>query len=210
MQTFIEPLYKSRDQIQFGWSPEPGATAYAMYVGLSAGSLTKLYDGISNMQSKAPQNQGKVPYTATLIDVQALLSTAQNFTDDVFYFAITYYVGAVESALSGSRVVAVPPVGISSVPMKDDPMRMRQQFAFSPEIQRWVKVAASSSGAIAVSTSDYFQANMVTEYTYDTTNVATIKTYPADATTAGSPAKLTTNTWVGSQLTKTVVTDSTV
>ena len=55
-----------------------------------------------------------------------------------------------------------------------------------------------------------YQINTVTEYTYDGTNVATIKTYLSDSTTAGSPAKLVSYQYSGSQITKVTVTDSTV
>jgi hypothetical protein len=211
MQSFIEPLYKSASAIQFGWRPEPGAASYKVYVGLSATSLTLLASNISAQPSQASQDRGKVPYTAQASAVQALLGTTLDFGNSTFFFAITYVdsTGA-SSLLANSTIVEVPPVGITTRFMKDDPTINRHVYYFSPDLQKWVKGVGSSSGAMVTDTADFFKANITTVYTYDTTNVKTTKSYPSDATTAGSPAKLTTYTYSGSQLTKVVIQDSTV
>jgi len=215
MNSFIEPLYKAVDLIKFGWSRETGAVSYNMYVGLTSGSgtLTALYTGIPDFASQQPVGLGKVIYDVTIEDVRSVLSLANtvNFGNKVFYFAITYVdsVGS-ESLLADSRIVEVPPVGIIPKTMKDDPTMNRHGYVFSDDLLRWVKMAGSSSGAVITSASDFYKDNITTEYTYDGTNISTMKSYLSDTTTAGSPAKLTTYTYSGSDLIKTVVTDSTV
>ena len=214
MNSFIEPLYKSANKIDFGWVPEPGAKSYNMYVGTSSSVLVSLYTGIPPWPSRDPRSQNKIPYSATIEDVRTALglpSTATFAGSEVFYFTITYMDASnAESSIAGSRIVKVPPVGIVTDVMKDDPTANRHCYVFSQDLQRWIKMAGTSSGAVAVDTSDYFKANITTVYTYDTTNVKTIKSYPSDATTPGSYAKLTTYTWTGSQVSTISITDSTV
>lgn len=213
MNSFIEPLYKAVDLIKFGWSREPGAASYNIYVGQVSGSLSLIYENIPNVASQLPVGLGKVNYDVAIEDVRTLLSLVStiNFGNKTFFFAITYVdsVGS-ESALADSRVVEVPPVGIIPKTMKDDPTMNRHPYVFSDELLRWVKMAGSSSGALITSDSDFYKDNITTEYTYDGTNLLTEKSYLSDATTAGSPAKLTTNEYSGSQLIKVIVTDSTV
>lgn len=213
MNSFIEPLYKAVDLIKFGWSRETGAVSYNVYVGLTSGSLSSLYTGIPDVASKQPVSMGKVVKDAAIEDVRTTLSLANtvNFGNKVFFFAITYLdsVGA-ESAIAESRVVEVPPVGIIPKTMKDDPTMNRHGYVFSDDLLKWVKMAGSSAGAVITSASDLYKDNITTEYTYDGTNLSSTKSYLSDATTLGSPAKLTTYTYSGSDLIKTVVTDSTV
>jgi len=214
MTSVIEPLYKSKDKIQFAWKQEPGAVSYKMYVGVTptVTTLVSLYTKISNQVSQVPISLGKVTYDALATDVVTALSLAAttDFSNKVFYFTITFVnsLGA-ESARASSTVVEVPPVGITSRFMKDDPTINRHPFVFSDGLQRWVKTAGSSSGGLVVDTCDYYKANITTDYTYDGTNIKTTRSYLSDATT-GSPAKLTAYTYVGSSLTKIQITDSTV
>ena len=216
MLTFIEPLYKSPLSIQFGWKQEPTAgpfDTYSVYVGLLSTSLTKLADSIPNVKdNNSPQTQGRVSYKAEIAAVQALLSlpATTDFSNKVFYFAITVTISGSESLIANSTIVQVPPVGITTKFMKDDPTENRHGFVFSDDIQKWVKMAGSPSGATIVDAADFYKSNITTVYTYDGTNVSTIKSYLSDATTSGSPAKLTTYTYSGSKVTKVVVTDSTV
>lgn len=211
MITYLEPLTKAPDRIDFVWKPEPGAFSYNMYVGLSP-TMTLLYTGISASLSRETRYPGKIFYTAMLANVASVLglSADKTFENTVFYFTITYLdsVGA-ESPLSGSTIVKVYPVGIHQPYMKDDPTINRHPYVFSEDLQRWVKAAGSSTGALVTTSSDFYSANVTTEYTYDGTNLSTSKSYPSDATT-GDAAKLITYTYTGSQLTKTVVTDTTV
>ncbi len=210
MESFIEPLYKSKDEIKFAWAPEDGAASYKVYVGLVPSGLSLLAEGLSNRTSELALARGKVLYIASASDVQALLSlTTEDFSDTVFYWAITYVNSAgSESALADSTVVEVPPVGILPKLMKDDPSIRRHPFVFSDDLQRWTKAMGSSSGAQIVDSSDFYKMNMTTEYTYDGTDMSTSLSYMSDATT-GSPAKLTTYTYVASQLTKVEITDTT-
>ena len=216
MQSVIEPLYKSKDLIQFGWSPEPGVTvsSYKIYAGKVSGSLSALVTGISPKPSTNPMNLGKVSYDVTIASVRTLLSLAStdDFSNQVLYFAITYVdsTGA-ESSLADSTVVKVPPVGILPKLRLEDPTVNRYIFGFSDEDQRWIKLAASSSGGLITSASDFYAANVTTEYTYDgSNNVLTEKSYLSDETTAGSPAKLITYEYTGGNVTKKTITDSTV
>lgn len=215
MDSFIEPLYKARDLIKFGWSRESGAASYKVYVGIFPGTatLSLLADGIPDVASAQPVGRGKVIYDATIEDVRTLLSlaTTVNFTNRIFYFAITYIdsVGS-ESALADSTIVEVFPVGILPKRMKDDPTMRRHPFVYNDGITRWVKQAGSERGAIITDPSNYYATNVTTEYTYDGTNISTEKSYLNDATSAGSPAKLKTYTFVGSLVTKIEITDTTV
>lgn len=215
MDSFIEPLYKAQNLITFGWARESGAVSYKVYVGILPGtsSLSLLAEDIPDVASRQPVGRGKVLYEAAIEDVQTLLSLAStvNFTNKVFYFTITYVNSAgAESALADSSVVEVPPVGITPRYMKDDPSIRRQGFLYDDDNLRWVKRAGSSSGATITDPSDFYKANVTSEYTYDGTNLSTVKSYLSDATAAGSLAKLTTYTFTGSQVTKIEITDSTV
>jgi len=213
MISFIEPLLKSVNEIRFGWAREPGAVSYNIYVGVISTSLSSLVTGIPDIATKASTGLGKVVHVVGIDSVRTVLSlpATTNFGNKVLYFAITYVdsVGS-ESALADSTIVEVPPVGIISKLMKDDPTINRHGYVFSNELQRWSKMIGSSSGAVIMDTADFYKSNITTEYTYDGTNIETMKSYPSDATAAGSPAKLTTYTFSGSLLTKVVVTDSTV
>jgi len=215
MDSFIEPLYKSQSIIKFGWNRESGAVSYKVYVGTLPGTATLLPLAVSipDSASQQPVGRGKVIYDALIEDVRTLLSLAStvSFANKIFYFAITYVdsVGS-ESALADSTVVEVPPTGITPKEMKDDPTMRRQGFVFNDGVLRWVKMAGSSRGAVITDPSDYYKANITTEYLYDGTNIDTIKSYLSDTTAAGSPAKLTTYTYSGSLVTKIEITDSTV
>ena len=213
MDSFIEPLYKSVNIIKFGWNRETDAVSYNVYVGLTASSLSLLYSDILDIPSKQPVGLGKVIYDATIEDVRTVLSLANtvNFGNKTLFFAITYVdsVGS-ESALADSTKVEVFPVGIIPKTMKDDPTMNRHGYVFSDALWRWVKMAGSSAGALVTSESDFYKDNIITDYTYDGTNIATTRSYLSDATIAGSPAKLTTYTYSGSDLTQVAVTDSTV
>ena len=213
MNSYIEPLYKTKNIIKFGWKPENGAASYKMYVGLSSINLTLLYSNISAQMSERSQDFGKVPYEVPIADVQTALGlvATKDFSNTIFYFAITFVNAfGVESGIAGSTVVEVFPVGIGARYMKDDPTIFRQGYVFSLDSLKWSKMAGSSMGAVITDPSDFYKTNSITTYTYvDGTNIATIKSYLPDST-VGSPAKLTTCTYLGSQLTKVVITDSTV
>lgn len=211
MVSSIEPLYKSVNAIKFGWARESGAVSYNIYVGKVESPLTLLVSNIADVPSEQALARGKVYYEVAIADVRTTLSLAAtvDFSNTVFFFAITYVnSGGAESSLSDSTIVEVPPVGIISKPMKDDPTIRRHPFVFSDGLQRWVKQVGSASGAMVVDTSDYYKTNITTEYTYDGTNLKTALSYLSDATT-GSPAKLTTYTYSGSQVTKMEITDTT-
>jgi hypothetical protein len=94
--------------------------------------------------------------------------------------------------------------------MRDDPSINRHIYLFSNEDQKWIKGLGNSSGAAITSESALYADNIVKEYTYDGTDISTLKVYSSDATVAGSPAKLTTYTYIGGFLTKSITTDSTV
>lgn len=214
MKTFIEPLVKTENYIDFGWNSEPGAVqAYKIYVGLAPISLTLLYPlGTPNLPSTNPGDRGKITKRVQITEVQSVLGLAstQTFLNTVFYFAITYVdTTGSESPVADSRAVEVPPVGITPRTMRDDPSINRHGYVFSDGIQKWVKMAGSSTGGVCVDGSDYYKANVTTEYTYDGTDMSTAKSYLTDATT-GAPAKLTTYEYTGGLLTKVTVSDSTV
>ena len=217
MQTAIEALWKSKEKILMGWTPEPvaGITSYNIYVGLAPvlSSLTILQTNVPPYRSEnSPATLKKVSWEVTINSVRTVLGLAPDvdFSNTLFYFAITY-LNPTESDITRSILVSVPPVGIGALTRNSDvPTFERFIFGFSGDSQKWVKAAVTSTGAIIMAPSDFDKANITTEYTYDTTNVKTMKSYPSDQTVAGSPAKLTTYTWVGSQVTKIVVTDSTV
>jgi hypothetical protein len=213
MVNVIQPLQKSAGQIKFGWIQEPGATAYNVYVGLAPALIQKLASNVSKAPSTASSDLGKIPYIAYIDDVRTLLSltTDYDFSNTVFYFAITYNTGGSEVLpIPASNIIEVPPVGIIPRTMRDDPTINRHPYVFSNDNQKWTKVAGSSMGATIVDSADFFKTNLTTEFTYDSTNLSTIKSYPSDATVAGSPAKLTTYTYNGGLVTKIQITDSTV
>jgi hypothetical protein len=216
MITFIEALFKSDTSIKFGWNPEPGVTvsSYNVYVGLIPGSLVLLTSNINPKISNDTPAYKKVTCDVSIEAVRALLSLPATATFDnlTLYWTITYVNSlGTESPLAESRIVEVPPVGIMGKTRKEDPTANRHIFGFSEDIQKWVKVASSSSGAIIVSSSGYYQDNITTAYTYDASgNVLTEKFYPSDMTVAGAPAKLVTYTYGPSGVTLKTVTDSTV
>jgi len=213
MISVIEPLYKSKDKIIFGWKPETGAYGYRMYVGLAPASLTLLYDSIGSTVSETPVSLGKISYEVYATDVQAALSISStyDFSNKVFYFAIIYVNSAGSwSALADSTTIEVPPTSVIPRFMKDDPSMNRHPYVFAWDIQKWVKTAGSSQGAMIVDSCDYYKENITSEYTYDGTNLTQTKSYLSDMTAVGSPAKLTINTYSGSKLIKSVITDSTV
>jgi hypothetical protein len=216
MQTFIEALYKSKDQIKFGWAPEPGnvAVTYKMYVaqvGLAT-SMQLLYQNISAQVTHGSGSIGKVTYNADIADVRTILglSSTVDFSNKVLYFTLTYVDStSATSNINLSTIVEVPPVGITSKYMKDDPSINRHEYFFSNEDQKWIKSAGTSSGALITSSSLFYADNVTLDYIY-AGDQTSIKTYPSDATTAGSPAKLTTYFYTGGNLTKVVTTDSTI
>jgi hypothetical protein len=218
MVTFIEPLFKVPDKIMFGWTPEPlsGVQGYKVYVGQVplASALSILESNVSPIPSNDTPSLKKVSYTATIESVRTLLgiSSTLDFSNLLLYWAITYINAAgSSSSIADSRVVEVPPVGILGKTKKEDPTTNRNIFVFSDELQKWTKGAASGDGALITDACDLYKANITTEYTYvDGTNVSTMKSYFTDRTTAGSPAKLTTCSYTGSQLIKMIITDSTV
>lgn len=223
MQTVVEALYKSNNKIRFGWNSEPlnpptltRIQSYKIYGGLAGvvGSLQKLAENISPQTSELPATRGKVVYDALIADVRTLLSLSadMNFNNIVLYWAVTLVdQNGVESTLADSNIAEIFPVGIEPKLRKDDPTSYRQIFGFSDEELRWIKTAASSRGAIIVDTSDFFKANIITEYTYTGTgDVSTSKSYLADRTAPGSSAKLTINDYSGANLIKSTILDSTV
>jgi hypothetical protein len=216
MINVIQPLYKSANQIKFGWNQEPGAASYNVYVGLAPANLQSLATDVSNIPSIASSDLGKVPYAAQIADVQAALTltTAYDFSNTVFFFAITYNnstgTESQHTPIPSSNIIEVPPVGIIPRYMKDDPTINRHLYVFNNDLQKWTKSAGSSMGAMIIDSADFFKSNITTVYSYDSTNLSTIKSYPSDATVSGSPAKLTTYTYTGGLVTKIQITDSTV
>jgi len=218
MNSFIEPLNKTADKIQFGWKSESptGVTSYNIYAGQvpAAASLTKLVSGIAPQTSNEPGSYKKVTYDVTIDSVRTLLGipTTFSFANLLLYFAITYVDSyGTESAIADSVVVEVPPVGIYGKTMKEDPTQNRHIYGFSDELQRWIKGASTGRGALIVDTSDYFKANMITQYTRDSSgNVLTALSYFGDRTTAGSPAKLVTYDYTSGYVSMVTVSDSTV
>jgi hypothetical protein len=216
MQSFPEALYKSTDNISLGWNPEPGnVSAYNLYVGYvpAAGSLTRLDSSIGSRPSTLPGNYGKVVIDVSLSDVSAALGSplTGSFSNSLLYFALTTInsVGT-ESNISNSVVSEIPPVGVLARVQREDPTSNRHVWGFSDELQKWSKAAASGRGALITDPSDYYKANITTEYTWDGTNLASTRSYLSDLTASGSPAKLTTYEYTGSQLDKVIIIDSTV
>lgn len=216
----VESLWKSSDKMILGWNPEPvnptTVRYYKLYIGLAGitGSLTLLADNVSPRPSAQPAYRGKVAYEAEISEVRTTLGlpSTVNFTNIILYYAVTYVdqTGS-ETALASSPISESLPVGIMPREKKDDPTAYRQIFGFSDSSLRWVKAAASNNGGLIVDTSDFYKANVITEYTYTGTgDVSTAKSYLADRTAPGSPAKLVINEYSGSNLVKSTVTDSTV
>jgi len=215
MQTYVEILDKAKDRLLLGWTPEPTTVkSYNLYAGLIGlpGSLSLLQSNISPQISMRVGIK-KVITEVLIDDVRTLLgiSDTSDFSNTVVYFAITYLNAAgIESTLTDSTVVEALPVGIVPKYRKDDPTVNRFMFGFSEDVWAWVKLMASSGGALITDSCGLYASNTVTEYTYDGTNVKTMKIYYADQTTTGSPAKLTTYEYSGSDVIKVTVTDSTV
>ena len=220
MVTFIEPLYKSQFSILFAWAPEPWnvAKSYNIYVGqtpvLKVPPLV-LLQNVNYAPGNSPAAPGKIAvriYSSSVLS--ALSLSSGDFTTNTFYFTLTYVDFAnAESTITASKIVTVPPVGIVSSYMRDDPTTNRHPFVFSSDLQCWVKASGSSSGATIVDQSDFYKANITTVYTYDSSSrVSVIRSYSSDATISGMPAKLTTYTYSGSSTSpnKIQITDSTV
>ena len=218
MIRLIEALYKSTNSILFGWRPEPSAgpgDTYNVYVSStpSVSGLQKLVSGIPNIPDNSPASQGRITYKASIDSVKAVLTgtpASADFSNKVFYFEATAVINGTEDATTAANIVQIPPVGIIPKFMKDDPTMNRHGYVFNDDNQRWVKMAGSPSGAVVTDAADFYKSNITTVYTYDGTNLSTIKSYLSDATTSGSAAKLTTYTYSGSQVSKIVVTDTTV
>jgi hypothetical protein len=220
MVTFIEPLYKSQFSILFVWAPEPGnvAKSYNVYVGqtpVPTAPPLVLLQNVSNAPGTSPAAPGKVAvriYSSSVLS--ALSLSSGDFTTNTFYFTLTYVDFAnSQSSLTTSKIVMVPPVGIVSSYMRDDPTTNRHPYVFSPDLQCWVKASGSSNGATIVDQSDYYKANITTVYTYDSSSrVSVVRSYPSDATMSGMPAKLTTYSYSGisTSPSKIQITDSTV
>jgi len=210
----IEPLVKSPDKIQFGWKPVDSADTYKVYASQTSDptGMTLLAE-VSNQVSRLPTGLGMGVYDAEIADVQSALSLSSDldFSNTILYFAVTYVSGGVEDPISASEVVEVPPVGVTPKVMKDDPSIRRQGMVFSDSLQRWTKMMGSGAGAVVTDSCPLYAANTVSEFTYDGSgNVLTEKTYLSDRTSAGSPAKLKTYEYTGSDITKITITDSTV
>ena len=218
MKTFIEVLDKAADKIKFGWKPEDpyGISGYNVYVGQVAvpASMIQIVGNVAPQPSNEPGSYKKVVTFVSAADVQTALSlpATSDFSNLVLYFAITYIdMSLSESSLSDSTIVEVPPVGIMGKTMREDPTQNRHIYGFSDELQRWIKVAGTGSGAIITDVNDMYKANITTEYTRDSTgNVLTEKAYFSDRTTSGSPAKLITYDYLGGYVSKVTITDSTV
>lgn len=216
METRIEPLYKSKDKIEFGWNKEPGdVETYNIYVGTAGivSAMTSFVTGVKNYGSQLAKYRGKVAYPAEIADVRSVLSlpSTVDFSNVVLYWTLTTVDSSgAESALADSTIVTVHPVGIDAKLQKDDHSIDRHIYGFSDDLIRWIKLSASGKGALITDASDYYKDNIITEYTYDGTNLSTTRSYPSDMTTSGSPAKLTTYEYSGSDLIKTTITDSTV
>lgn len=216
MITSVEALYKANTLLKLGWNPEPViVTSYNLYVSLiaSVSSMTSLMTGIKARPSDQPVDRGKIGVDVDISDVRTALSLpiTVDFSNVTLFFTITYVNSAgITSALADSIIVEIPPVGITTRYRKDDPTVNRFIYGFSEEELKWVKAAASGMGALIVDVSDFYKANIVSEYTYDATDIKTIKSYFSDKTAAGYPAKLTTYTYSGGFITKSVITDTTV
>lgn len=218
MRTFIEPLYKDINKITFGWNPEPNivVSSYSVYVGLAPASMVSLITGIRPDRSQQPPTRGKIVYEAPIEDIRSVLglSVSKDFSNTLFFFAITYVDANGEiSNLDDSRKVEVPPVGILGREMKEDPSINRHGYVFSDSAQRWIKMAGSARGGVAVSSSDFYLVNTVTEFKYDSSSrVIQEKTYLTDSSVVGSPAKLKLYEYVGTstQPSRIIITDSTV
>jgi len=215
MVSRIEPLYKAPNKIDFGWFKESGDVEYYnVYVGQNSGSLSKLESNIPNTASELGRFLGKIAYTAAISSVRNILSLSleKDFSNTILYWAITTVDSAgSESSISDSIVVTVYPTGIDPKLKKDDHTIDRLIYGFSDSQMRWTKLSASSDGALITdSGSGFYSANMITEYSYDGTNLKTERIYPSDQTSSGSPAKLITYEYSGGMLTKKTVTDSTV
>ena len=213
MNSFVESIYKTPNTVTLGWAREAGADTYKLYVSSVAtvASMVLLAQNIPDVPHEQPTGRGKVVYPVSISSVQAALSLASTltFANTAFYFAITYVSGGVESSLNNSTIVEVLPVGVTVKFMKDDPAINRHGYVFSDEDYKWYKMSGSTKGALAVDVSDYYKVNITSDFTYDGTNISTIKSYLSDATT-GSPAKLTSYTYGGGLVTKIVISDSTV
>jgi hypothetical protein len=217
MNTFIEVLYKAADKISFGWNPEAttGILGYNVYVGQVAisGSMTVIAANVAPQPSNSSQSYRKVTCDITATEVQTVLGlpATLDFSNLLLYFTITYITGAGESLIADSTIVEVPPVGVNGRTMREDPSINRHLYGFSDEMQRWIKVAGTGSGALIVDDNPFYKSNMVMEYTRDSSgNVLTEKAYFSDRTMVGSPAKLITYNYNAGFVSKVSISDTTV
>jgi hypothetical protein len=213
----MEVLYKSREKLTAAWNSEPSieVLSYNVYVGVVPvlTSLTLLKEGVPAYLSDTIGSLKKVACEVNITEVRTVLGLAStvDFSSRVFYFAITYVDALGESAIADSILVELHPQGIGPKTRNcDNPMYERFCFGFCDDIQKWIKLQSTINGGLIISPSDFHKANITTEYTYDGTNLATMKSYPSDMTAAGAPAKLTAYSYTGSAVTKVIVTDSTV
>jgi len=218
MKTFPEASYKSSDLLTLAWKPEPGVAVsdYDLYVGQvgdSTGNLSLLASGVASSPASDPQYSmvNKVYYDVPIATVQSTLgiSSDLDFEDLVLYFALSYTNPSGTTVFS--KIVEVPPVGITGKLQKEDPAINRHIFGFSDELQRWIKSAATGNGALIVDSNDFYKDNITTEYSWTIDgSMATTLSYFSDRTTTGSPAKLTTYDYTNGHLLRIAVTDSTV
>jgi len=215
MATTVDALQKSTSKLLLAWSPVLGVQSYNLYGGLVnlSGSLVLLKTTVPPITSQKPGEVGKIAVEVTIEEVRTTLSLTSiaDFSNTQFFFAVTSMnTAGVWSAIADSPIATIPPVGITIKYQKDDPGGNRHMFGFSEEAWRWVKVMASSGGALVTDSNAFYAMNTVTAYTYDTTNVSSMKIFLSDHTTAGSPAKLYSYEYTGSLVSKVTVTDSTV
>jgi len=214
MAPTVDALQKSAGKLILAWSSIPGVQSYNLYGGIAdlSGSLVILMTGVLPISSQKPGEVGKITVDFTIEEARTALSlpATADFSNTQLFFAVTTVTAGVESALADSPISTIPPVGITTKYRKDDPGANRHIFGFSEEEWRWVKIMASSGGALITDSNPFYAMNTVTENTYDGTNLTSTKVYLSDQTTAGSPAKLTTYEYSGGVVSKVTVTDSTV
>lgn len=218
MNSVLQAVRKTPDYIEFAWNPEDGASpqSYKIYAGKTPDSATmSLLATVSSsaVQAYYPTALGKVYYKAEIATVRTALtiSSTLDFSNLLLYYTMTYVEGGVESNIALSTVISVPPVGINSREMKDDPTINRHPYVWADGDQRWYKQAGSGWGGVAVDSAAFYKINEIQEYTRDASgNPLTMKAYLSDATLPGSYAKLVTYDYTGGYVSKITVTDSTV
>src|SRR5271157_5364802 len=109
-----------------------------------------------------------------------------------------------------SNIVNIPPVGISAKTMREDPTINEHVWGFSDDLQQWIKITSTSNGGIILSASDFYQDNITSAYTYDSSgNVLTELAYRSDMTINGAPAKLITYLYNSNNLVTKLISDTT-